>query len=129
MHAPRALARFNRHVTNPIQRRWAGVIPLHGILEHTGRRSGRVYRTPLLTFRRGDTVAFIVGYGPESDWVRNLRAAGAGGLQHRRRHYRLSEIAVLPAEEGSAHLPAPFRLLTRVVGIAQVVTARITPAS
>ena len=50
MHLPRALARFNRHVTNPIQRRWAGVIPLHGIVEHTGRKSGRAYRTPVLVF-------------------------------------------------------------------------------
>lgn len=127
MYAPRALARFNRHVTNPIQRRWAGVIPLHGIIEHVGRKSGRAYRTPVLTFRRGNTVAFIVGYGLESDWMRNLRAAEGGGLQHRRRHYRMSDVALVPAPEGRAYLPAPFRLLTRIVGIGDVVTATITP--
>ena len=54
-------------MTNPIQRRWAGVLPLYGIIEHVGRRSGRSYRTPVLTFRRGDTVTFVVGYGLESD--------------------------------------------------------------
>lgn len=92
MHLPRALAAFNRRVTNPIQRRWAGVIPLHGIVEHTGRRSGRTYRTPVLTFRRGARVSFIVGYGTQSDWVRNLLAAGGGRLEHRRRTYTLSEV-------------------------------------
>lgn len=47
MQLPQWLARFNRHVTNPIQRLWAGRIPAHGILEHVGRRSGKSYRTPL----------------------------------------------------------------------------------
>jgi hypothetical protein len=87
MHLPRALARFNRYVTNPIQRRWAGVIPLHGILEHTGRKSGRSYRTPVLVFGRPGGFAITIGYGLRSDWVRNLLAAGGGGLTHRRRHY------------------------------------------
>lgn len=127
MHAPRALARFNRHVTNPIQRRWAGVIPLHGIIEHTGRRSGRTYRTPVMCFRSGDRVTFVVGYGLESDWLRNLLAAGGGGLTHRRRHYRMSELELVPAPEGRAHLPAPLRVLTRVVGAGDVLTATITP--
>lgn len=127
MHLPRALAAFNRRVTNPIQRRWAGVIPLHGIIEHTGRRSGRSYRTPMLTFRRGDRVAFLVGYGLESDWVRNLLAAGAGGLVHRRRRYDLSGVALVRAPAGRALLPLPLRLLTRLAGIGDVVTARITP--
>lgn len=127
MHAPRALARFNRHVTNPIQRRWAGTIPYHGIIEHTGRRSGRSYRTPVLTFRRGDRVAFIVGYGLESDWMRNLRAAGGGGLEHRRRHYRLSDLELVRGPEGLTHLPPLFRVLGRLVGIEAVLTATITP--
>lgn len=126
MHAPRILARFNRHVTNPIQRRWAGVIPLHGIVEHVGRKSGRTYRTPLLTFRRGDQVAFIVGYGLVSDWMRNLQAAGGGGLQHRRKHYRLTEIELVPRPDGLTHLPLVFRILGRVVRIEAVLTARIT---
>ncbi|HJQ04286.1 MAG TPA: nitroreductase family deazaflavin-dependent oxidoreductase [Nocardioides sp.] len=127
MHAPRALARFNRHVTNPIQRRWAGTIPFHGIIEHTGRKSGRAYRTPVLTFRRGDRVAFIVGYGLVSDWMRNLQAAGGGGLEHRGRHYRLSDLELVGGPEGLTHLPLPLRVLGRVVGIEAVLTATITP--
>ena len=126
MHAPRALAAFNRRVTNPIQRRWAGVIPLHGIIEHTGRRSGRAYRTPVLAFVRGDRVAFLVGYGLQSDWVRNLLAAKQGGLEHRRRHYDMTEVSLVPSPDGRALLPLPLRLLTRLVGLVGVVTARLT---
>lgn len=50
MQLPQWLARFNHHVTNPVQRLWAGVIPTMGILEHVGRRSGAHYRTPLTVF-------------------------------------------------------------------------------
>src|SRR5690625_3517950 len=34
MQLPQWLARFNRYVTNPIQRLWAGWAPTFGILEH-----------------------------------------------------------------------------------------------
>jgi hypothetical protein len=44
MQLPQWLARFNRYVTNPIQRLWAGWLPLFGILEHVDRRSGKRYR-------------------------------------------------------------------------------------
>lgn len=36
MQLPQWLARFNRYVTNPVQRIWAGWAPTMGILEHTG---------------------------------------------------------------------------------------------
>ena len=41
MQLPQWLARFNRHVTNPVQRLWAGFAPGMGILEHVGRKSGK----------------------------------------------------------------------------------------
>lgn len=119
MHLPRVLARFNRYVTNPIQRRWAGVIPMHGIVEHTGRRSGRRYRTPVLAFRTADrsAFAFIVGYGLASDWLRNVLAAGGAGLMHRRRHYTLSNPELVRGDAGRALLPLPVRLVARIARV------------
>jgi hypothetical protein len=46
MQLPQWLARFNRYVTNPVQRLWAGWGPSMGILEHVGRKSGKQFRTP-----------------------------------------------------------------------------------
>jgi len=56
MQLPQWLARFNRYVTNPIQRLWAGWAPGMGILEHAGRKSGKQYRTPLNVFPTEDGV-------------------------------------------------------------------------
>ena len=76
MQLPQWLARFNRHVTNPIQRMWAGWAPTMGILEHVGRRSGKPYRTPLTVFTTDDGVAILLTYGPDRDWLKNITAAG-----------------------------------------------------
>jgi hypothetical protein len=67
MQLPQWLARFNRHVTNPIQRLWAGWAPTFGILEHVGRKSGKQFRTPLTVFSTEDGVAILLTYGPNRD--------------------------------------------------------------
>lgn len=76
MQLPQRLARFNRHVTNPIQRMWAGWAPTFGILEHVGRRSGKPFRTPLTVFSTDSGVAILLTYGPDRDWLKNITAAG-----------------------------------------------------
>jgi len=47
----RTLAAFNLAVTNRITGRFAGWLPGFGIVTHLGRKSGRVYRTPVNVFR------------------------------------------------------------------------------
>ncbi|WGL53369.1 nitroreductase family deazaflavin-dependent oxidoreductase [Nocardioides sp. BP30] len=125
MHLPRALAAFNRKVTNPLQRRWAGRIPGHAIIEHVGRKSGRAYRTPVLCVRRSGGFAFLVGYGLESDWVRNLLAADGGSVVHRGRRYRVRDVRLVPAPAGQDLLPRPLRLVTRLVHEGNVLTVTI----
>src|SRR5439155_5642221 len=76
MPLPRAVARFNRSVTNVLTRRFAATLPGFAVVEHRGRRSGRPYRTPVNAFRRGDGYLFALTYGPGSDWVRKVLASG-----------------------------------------------------
>lgn len=83
MQAPQWLARFNRYVTNPVQRLWAGWAPGMAILEHVGRKSGRPYRTPLMVFDTDEGIAVLLTYGPDRDWLKNVMAAGNAGV---RRH-------------------------------------------
>jgi len=47
----RWLEKFNIAVTNRITGLFAGWLPGFGILTHVGRRSGKVYRTPVNVFR------------------------------------------------------------------------------
>ena len=117
MHLPRLMARVNRRVVNPIQRLYAGVIPGHGLVEHVGRRSGARYRTPVLVFRTPSGFAMIVGYGLQSDWVRNLMAGGGGMMRHRRRDYVLSHPRVLEGEPGWRALPPVVGAMARLLKV------------
>ena len=120
MRLPRALGRFNKRVTNPVQMLWAPRLAGFGVVEHVGRRSGAVYRTPMNVFRAPDGFVVLLTYGRATDWLRNLQAAGGGGLVHRGRHYRVSEPRILTDGTGRALLPAPIRVVSRVARIDEV---------
>ena len=110
----RRLARFNRVVTNPIQGQWAWVLPPWAVVCHPGRRSGRLYRTPVMAFKRGRTLSIVVLYGEESDWVRNV-LAGGGRVVRTGRTYDLIDPRVLDADAADGISPLG-RLIGRVSG-------------
>lgn len=83
MPAPRWLARTNRVTFNRVARHVAALAPGFGVVIHRGRRSGRIYRTPVNVFRRNGTYVVPLTYGPDSDWVKNVLAAGGGQLHTR----------------------------------------------
>lgn len=113
MQLPQGLARFNRRVTNPIQRMWAGWLPLYGIVEHVGRRSGKPYRTPVSVFRADvdgkPAVAILLTYGPDRDWLKNLTAAGGGRLRTRGRTVGIADPRVVTKAEAAEHVTRGVR--------------------
>lgn len=104
MQLPQRLARFNRHVTNPIQRMWAGWAPSFGILEHVGRRSGKPYRTPLTVFSTDNGVAIMLTYGPDRDWLKNITAAGTAKVRRHGKTFTVTQPRVVSREEAAAHV-------------------------
>jgi deazaflavin-dependent oxidoreductase (nitroreductase family) len=109
MQLPQWLARFNRHVTNPIQRLWAGWAPAMGILEHVGRRSGNAYRTPLNVFSTDEGVAVLLTYGPNRDWLKNLTAAGEGRMRRYGRTFTVTDPRVMTKEEAAPSVKGLWR--------------------
>ena len=89
MPIPIAVATFNKHVTNHLTSGFAARLPGFAVVSHIGRVSGRVYRTPVNMFRRGDDYVFVMTYGPGADWVRNVDAAGGCEVTTRGRQVRL----------------------------------------
>jgi len=110
MKLPRALARFNRVATNRVQGLWAPYLPPWTMVVHTGRRSGKAYRTPVMASVHGDEIVFPLLYGPESDWVQNLLAAGQAEVIRTGRTRPIDSLRlVAKADAGSLR----SRLLTR----------------
>ena len=113
MQLPQRLARFNRHVTNPIQRMWAGWAPSFGILEHVGRRSGKQYRTPLNVFDAEvdgkPGVAILLSYGPDRDWLKNLNAAGSRRMRRHGKTFGVSNPQTVTKEQAAPHVTGAGR--------------------
>jgi deazaflavin-dependent oxidoreductase (nitroreductase family) len=118
---PRVVARVNRRITNPVQMRWAPYLPPWAVIEHTGRRSGRTYQTPVIVSIKGDVLYVPVLYGEQSDWIRNLLSAGGGHVRRAGRRYRVTDPELRSVAEARGR---PARALGSVSG--RVLRAELT---
>jgi deazaflavin-dependent oxidoreductase (nitroreductase family) len=116
MPISRRVAHFNRRVTNRVTRHIAGWMPGFAIVTHVGRRSGRVYDTPVNVFRDGDRYVFALTYGAESDWVRNVIAAGGCEIRTRRMKVRLRDPKRF-RDPSHRLVPIPARWILRVANV------------
>ncbi|OBK20921.1 peptidase [Mycobacterium sp. 1245499.0] len=114
MRVPRAVAKFNRRVTNPAARSIAPWLPGLCTLEHVGRKSGRRYRTPLLVFPTPDGVVVLIGYGLHSDWVKNVLAGGQAVLHRRGSSIALVNPRLVSKAEGAAIVSGPSGMFYRL---------------
>jgi deazaflavin-dependent oxidoreductase (nitroreductase family) len=95
---PGWLASFNKVVTNRIQGKWAWLVPWWVVICHRGRKSGHLYRTPVNAYKHGDSLAVVLVYGEQTDWVRNVLAGGAQVVRAGRTRSLLNPRLVSPAE-------------------------------
>ena len=83
MPVPLAVGKLNRvglnHLTRPILRH----LPGFAVVRHRGRTSGREYQTPVNLFRTDGGFVIALTYGPRTDWVKNVLAAGGCTLETR----------------------------------------------
>lgn len=100
---------FTTRFVNPLTRRFARWLPGFAIIRYRGRRSGRLYRTPMNVFRRGDMYVFALTYGPEVQWVRNVLAAGRAELEIGRHRVSLDRPEVM-YDPARRLMPLPVRL-------------------
>jgi deazaflavin-dependent oxidoreductase (nitroreductase family) len=111
----RWVAAFNLIVTNRITSRFAARLSGFGILTHVGRKSGKVYRTPVNIFRAPEGFLIALTYGRESEWVRNVIAAGACQLETRGVKYQLSAPTIVH-DPTRRRFPIPVRIVLRLIG-------------
>lgn len=77
MPLPRWLAQLNKRTFNKMEIK-RGNRP---VLSHVGRSSGKAYETPLDAHAVEGGYIFIANYGRDSDWVKNILAAGTAALR------------------------------------------------
>jgi deazaflavin-dependent oxidoreductase (nitroreductase family) len=109
MQIPQWVARFNKYVTNPVQRIWAGYAPTFGILEHVGRKSGKQFKTPLTVFSTDEGVAILLTYGPNRDWLKNITAANGGRMRRYGRTFAVTDPRVMSKAEAAGSVTGLWR--------------------
>jgi deazaflavin-dependent oxidoreductase (nitroreductase family) len=103
-----------------ISGRW---LRAYSIVRHVGRTSGRAYQNPVSAYPLGDGFVIPVLYGTQSQWVRNVMAAGRFTLRTKGRDYPLERPELLPPAQALAAYPALLRRIMRSQGIQAFVWA------
>ena len=117
MPIPRRVGQWNKVGLNRLTRHIAPWVPGFGVIVHRGRRSGRRYRTPVNVFPADGGYLIALTYGPGTDWVKNVMAAGGCELETRGRTVRLVSPR-LYHDETRRGIRRAERLTLRAIGVA-----------
>ena len=125
MPIPIAITSFNKKVTNRVTAPFAGHLPGFSVVSHRGRSSGHVYRTPVNVFRRGNDFVFVMTYGPNVDWVRNVEAAMECDITTRGRLVHLVEPHRF-RDAARRAVPAPVRMILELINVDEFLAMKPT---
>ena len=117
-------------VLNPVMRKLAGRrhMRMAAEIRHVGRRSGRPYVTPAGARLTGDTFVIPLTFGNQSDWSRNVRAAGGCTIRLKGTEYRAVQPELADRDQAAPVVRAAFgpveRAMFRMLGIRQYLLLR-----
>jgi len=93
---------FNKHVLNPLMLVAAGRKHWYaGVIEHTGRRSGKNYATPVVIEKVSDGFVIPLPYGTHVDWLRNVQATGRATVRVHGECFNAGEPVIIDAAAAS----------------------------
>ena len=112
-------------VLNPAMRRLAGRrhVMMAAQVHHVGRKSGRQYVTPVGARLAGRIFVIPLTFGNQSDWSRNVRAAGGCTIRLNGVDYRATQPELADWAQAAPFVRAAFnpvlRAGLRMLGIRQ----------
>jgi deazaflavin-dependent oxidoreductase (nitroreductase family) len=125
MPIPRVVGQWNKAGLNHLTVHIAPWMPGLGVVVHRGRRSGRRYQTPVNVFSTDNGYVVALTYGPQTDWVKNVLAAGGCELRTRGQTIALGSPRLFHDQSRSSIRPVERRVL-RILNVADFLS--LTPA-
>jgi deazaflavin-dependent oxidoreductase (nitroreductase family) len=124
----RLIVGFNKRLLNPFMLRIASRRrTYYAALRHVGRRSGRMYVTPVVAKLAPDhTVLIPLPYGADTDWCRNVLAAGGGNMTLQGQEYQLTAPEVIDASVAEPLVPEANAWLWHRLGIKHYLRLKVT---
>jgi deazaflavin-dependent oxidoreductase (nitroreductase family) len=97
----------------------------YGVLHHVGRRSGAAYDTPVVAKVTPRGVLIPLPYGPDTDWCRNVLAAGSCGLTLKGAEYALHSPEIVAATIAEPLLPSVNARIWHTTGITSYLLLKV----
>lgn len=120
-----AVRRFNRTVTNPRAMKTAGQPgAMASVIQHSGRRSGTPYETPIGPVVADDGFVIPLPYGTTPDWLKNVMAAGSAVIIHEGNTYAVSHPEIVPSSVAFVHVPQAEQRALRAFAVDQFLRVR-----
>jgi deazaflavin-dependent oxidoreductase (nitroreductase family) len=119
---------FNKRVLNPLMLRLAGRKYWYAsVIEHTGRRSGKTYATPVASERTADGFVIPLPYGTHVDWLRNVLAAGRATVRAHGSSYQVVQPQIISADVAAPQLRPERRRTYDLVGVKHYLKVKSEP--
>jgi deazaflavin-dependent oxidoreductase (nitroreductase family) len=105
-----------KYTLNPLTRRLArSSFGPFSIVRHVGRRSGKVYETPIIVAPIKDGFVIELTYGPDVDWHKNVLAAGGCNVVWHGKEFVIDTIEPLDTQTGRAAFSPLQQLILRLL--------------
>jgi deazaflavin-dependent oxidoreductase (nitroreductase family) len=100
-------------------------ISLFAVLQHTGRKSGKSYTTPVRLVKKGNQLIIPLTYGERSDWYQNLVASGTVQVTWQGKIYNTGNPERLEVSEAANDFPFISRILFKLDGLPEFIRLSI----
>ena len=111
---------MNRRVTNPRVMRTAGTSDTQtSVIEHVGRTSGRIYKTPIDIIESATGLLIALPYGTRADWLRNVQAAGSATIVTQGQRVNVGRPTIVATADVADLIPKRTMRMLRVFGVGQ----------
>jgi deazaflavin-dependent oxidoreductase (nitroreductase family) len=71
------------------------------VVQNVGRRSGRMYQTPVVAAQDGDSFLIALPYGKRTDWLKNVLDKGSAAIVTNGHTYQVDRPEVIPMAEAT----------------------------
>jgi deazaflavin-dependent oxidoreductase (nitroreductase family) len=112
-----ALRRLTQ-ATRPLAMRRAGTVGSNtSVIRHIGRRTSRIYETPIVAVEHDDAFLIALPYGERTDWLKNVLANGQATILTHGQTYEVDHPQVVPMSEATVHFGPKEQRLHRRFGV------------
>jgi deazaflavin-dependent oxidoreductase (nitroreductase family) len=116
----RAIRISNKYLLNPVMGARGGKKHSYAaVIQHTGRKSGKPYSTPIGADRVQDGFIIPLAYGVRVDWLQNVLAAGRATVSAEGETHDVTEPEVIDAAAALPMLSPKRQRTFERIGIAQ----------